>query len=630
VSNEKVHKAERSPVNGHPAAKSVQDAPSVPDAATEPAQAREPGRGLTTDVAWPRPAPKSANPEVRADLPPLPRPPLGLDKFAGLPRPSVPLPPPSEPKTLGKGEAVKLPPPPIVASRTAPCVESESPPQPTDAGALTQDPPSGIPQPRTTSAPPAPPKSGFMAAVDRSKAQLGRACAALLAPAFARSRALVGKVRSALPARAVEPVSALLDKARAGFRARAERMPGRRPAWLLAVLASVGLLVGVGLLGFVFSVVRHRENTDDDSSGTRTAFSSRPAPSSLLVSNPAATSAPVPALSSCAVAGASHVIAPVAVVAAGVEARTFGDGVALGFAPADHEAVAVRLDLGSLATTGSGSVRSDEPIRRVRPMPAPKDTFGLAVDADASGDLVRGRRTLPLDPPLQAGAVGSDLVWTSLGGPPAGKLWSLDGPEHLDALRGASEGSTGETTTAIAFRRGNAIWVGVARGNKSLAPSGALSHIDGLGTTIGSPAVAIDEGVVLIAWADRASSDEPWRLRIARMKAGGPLGEPASFTPPPGGPGGHVMSPGLAAVPGGRFLLVWTEGPTSRQRVRGITLTLSGQPVGRPLEISNDGINSGQGQVAVTASPGARGVVAFLEATDHGFEVAATPIACGS
>jgi hypothetical protein len=64
--------------------------------------------------------------------------------------------------------------------------------------------------------------------------------------------------------------------------------------------------------------------------------------------------------------------------------------------------------------------------------------------------------------------------------------------------------------------------------------------------------------------------------------------------------------------------------------VRGITLTLSGQPVGRPLEISNDGINSGQGQVAVTASPGARGVVAFLEATDHGFEVAATPIACGS
>jgi hypothetical protein len=90
------------------------------------------------------------------------------------------------------------------------------------------------------------------------------------------------------------------------------------------------------------------------------------------------------------------------------------------------------------------------------------------------------------------------------------------------------------------------------------------------------------------------------------------------------------MSPGLAALPGGRFLLVWTEGPKSRQRVRGITLTPSGEPVGEPLEISKEAVNSGQGQVAVTASPGARGVVAFLEATEDGFAVAATPIACGS
>jgi hypothetical protein len=64
--------------------------------------------------------------------------------------------------------------------------------------------------------------------------------------------------------------------------------------------------------------------------------------------------------------------------------------------------------------------------------------------------------------------------------------------------------------------------------------------------------------------------------------------------------------------------------------VRGITLTLSGEPVGGPLEISNKGINSGQGQIALTASAGPRGVVAFLEATADGFEVAATPIACGS
>jgi hypothetical protein len=133
----------------------------------------------------------------------------------------------------------------------------------------------------------------------------------------------------------------------------------------------------------------------------------------------------------------------------------------------------------------------------------------------------------------------------------------------------------------------------------------------------------------MVAWAERASPDEPWGLRIVHTKAGEPLGEPVTFTPPPGGPGGHVMSPGLAALPGRRFLLVWTEGPASRQRVRGITLTRWGQPVGRALEISDEAVRSGQGQAAVVvASTGIRGVVAFLAATEDGFALAATPIAC--
>jgi hypothetical protein len=460
-----------------------------------------------------------------------------------------------------------------------------------------------------------------MTAVDRAKALFKKSRAALLAPALARIKGLVGKVGSALPAPAVERIRALLDKAVAALPTGAQGTLRRRPPWLLPVVTMGGLLVGVGLVGLLFSIGGHRK--DGGAEATRT-------PTSPVASNSAAPSARVSSLSPCAAAGAARVVAPVALLAAGVEARPLGDGVALGFAPADHEAVALRLDLDTLATTGRANARSADPIRRVRPMLAAKDTLGVAVDADAQGDRVRGRRTLPLDPPLQAGALGSDLVWAHPGGPPVGKLWSLDQSlEDLDALRGASETTPSGTTTAIAFRRGSAIWVGVASGSEVLTPSGALSRIAGLGTTIGSPAVAIDGGGVLIAWADRASSDEPWRLRIAHMKAGDPPDEPATFTPPPGGPGGHVMSPGLAALPGRRFFLVWTEGPTSQKRVRGITLTLSGEPVGRPLEISNEGIHSGQGQVAVTGSPGARGVVAFLAATEDGVEVAATPIACG-
>jgi hypothetical protein len=449
-----------------------------------------------------------------------------------------------------------------------------------------------------------------MVALDRSKALLGTA----FAPLRARSRELVDKVGAALPAPAVERIRTLRDKALGALPARTQEMLRRRPAGLLAVAALAGLLV-VGLLGLLLSLGGRRNDKGAE-------------PSRMPPSPVATRSAPVPSPGPCAVAGAARVVAPVALVTAGVEARPFGDGVALGFAPADHEATAVRIDLHSLATIASARAHSAEPIRRVRAALAKNDTLGVAVDADASHDRVRGRGTLPLDPPLQAGALGNDLVWTRADEPPAGKLWSVDQSlEDLDALRGASETAASGTTTAIAFRRGSSIWMGVVSGNDALTPRGALSHVEGLGYKIGSPAVAIGEGVVMVAWADRPSSDEPWRVRIAYMKAGDPPGQPVTFSPPPGGPGGHVMSPALAALPGGRFLLVWTEGPASRQRVRGFTLTGTGQPVGAPLEITNEGVNSGQGQVAVTA---ARGVVAFLAATENGFELAVRPIACGS
>jgi hypothetical protein len=132
----------------------------------------------------------------------------------------------------------------------------------------------------------------------------------------------------------------------------------------------------------------------------------------------------------------------------------------------------------------------------------------------------------------------------------------------------------------------------------------------------------------MAAWADRASADDPWSLRWVRFKAGDSPGTPKTFTPPAGGQGGQAMSPGITAVPGGRFLLVWTEGPASLHHVRALTLSLDGVPVGRPLEISADGANAGQGQAAVGTAGG--GVVAFLESSDGGFRVAATPISCGA
>ncbi|MGH7438237.1 MAG: hypothetical protein ACRENE_21340 [Polyangiaceae bacterium] len=457
-----------------------------------------------------------------------------------------------------------------------------------------------------------------MTAVDSVKPLLDNTRASL-APALAKWRSLTGRAAGVLPAPAREWIRVRFDKVRASLPPGAQETLRRRPRLVPVVTIGV-LLVGLGLVGLVVSSIGRLFTGGAESSRARSRAIS--APASRAAATPASTRA-------CAVAGPARVVAPSAVVAAGVEARVLGDGVALGFAPSEREGAAVRVDVATAAPTGNATSLSDDPVRRVRPALGAKDALGLTVDSDTPGDGVHGRRTLPLDARLQAGAAGADIVWTRPGGPPAGKLWSVDRTaEDLDALRAATETSAGETTTALTFRRATAIWVGTATGTEALAPEGALSHVNGLGPVIGSPAVAIEEGIVMLAWADRASADVPWGLRVAHMKAGEPVGEPVSFAPPAGGPGGQVMSPGLTALPGGRFLVVWTEGPGQQQRVRALTLTLQGEPLGKVLEISTEGVNSGQGQAAVTSSAGGRGIVAYLQASKAGFEVAATPIAC--
>jgi hypothetical protein len=273
--------------------------------------------------------------------------------------------------------------------------------------------------------------------------------------------------------------------------------------------------------------------------------------------------------------------------------------------------------------------KSAEAVRRVVPLSSADGALSIATDVDRDGDPLQGRRTVPLDPPLDIGATGGKLAWGRPGATSGGAIWPLDGEGKVEALRGATDPGSPPpgSVIAIAMRFGGAIWMGTAGGHDALTAQGPLSRAAGMGDAVGSPAVAINDGVVVVAWADRASSTDPWRMRWVRFKAGEPAGEPGNFVPPAGGKGEQVMSPGLAAVPGGRFLLVWTDGPAARHDVRALTLSRDGLPLGKPLDISNRNDNAGQGQAAVNSAR--QGVVAFLESAEGGFHVAATPITCG-
>ena len=398
-----------------------------------------------------------------------------------------------------------------------------------------------------------------------------------------------------------------------------------RSRWFLPLVAVAGLAIGVGLVAWIASATRHR--SDAEAAAKEPASASAAEPAASEATEPSAAPPPVAVVSpaACTVSGERRVIGPKALVAAGVEVRALGDAVAVGFAPNEHQGVVERLDVDTLALSATANARSRISVRRVIPASWNKNGLGAALDTDRPHDALQGRRTVPTDPPLQLGVADGALQWARPNGPPAGKLWDLDGDGDVDALRAASDGASTKTL-GVVFRRANAVNIGLASGEGAPSAQGPLTRFAGAGAAIGSPTVALEDGIVFAAWADRAAADEPWRVRWVRFKAGESPGEPTVFSPPAGGPGEQTMSPAVVAVPGKRFLLVWTEGPQSRHDVRALTFGEDGAPIGSPLVISSEGANAGQAQIALTSS--GRGAIAFLESTDDGFQVAATPVTC--
>ncbi len=467
------------------------------------------------------------------------------------------------------------------------------------------------------------PRSGIQPLLDASK-RYAKRFVELSKRAFEGSKPLLAKAKPLFGR-----VEVLVKRAQAGLPEHSMLRSDSRPKWFLPVVAVAGLVVGIGLVGLIVSAARGGTRASDAPSASSSASASlaasvRPGASPSPAAAPPAAPAVLPA---CTVVGPPHVIGPNATVAAGVEVVRAADDLAIGFAPGEHEAMAVRVDPSSVSAISSARATSKDTVRRVTPTVSAKGALSLVVDADRKNDRLQGRRTVVASPAVQVGAVDGHVAWSRLGGPPAGQLWPIDGGDPVDALRGAVE-RAGSQTIAVAFRRSSSVWLGTLDDSgSSLAVRGDLSHVDGLGTAVGSPVIAISDGVVLAAWSDRPSSDTPWKLRWARFQAGQAAGAANAFAPPAGGKGEQTMSPGIAALPGGRFLLVWTEGPQSGHDVRALTLGPDGSPIGGPLTISTPGVNAGQGQAAVTES--GAGVVAFLQTGGSGFEVVATPVSCG-
>ena len=421
-----------------------------------------------------------------------------------------------------------------------------------------------------------------------------------------------------------------------------ELKAGRPPKnkLLIGVLAFFALCIGISFLAIVISLFRGKP------SEVTTETTSRASPSSSVPAMATASpteSAPVVAvpppdppkeepkpastessLGDCALAGEAHVVSPRAFVQSGVEAMAVPGAIALGFATDPRNGIGVTVDPASIGITTTVKSRAfGADARRMSPV-LEKGHLSLVADNDRRGDALRGRRVVATTPPIDVGVADGAIVWAPHGSNSFAKLFPLDGDGNVDAIRAVPLGTT--KGIAIAFRRGGNVLVGVAKGEAALTPEGSLGQIAGLGQ-VGSPAITTSGDAVIIAWSDRVGASDPWQIRWSKLAIGGAPDAPKTLAMPDGGLGVQSMSPSLAGLGAGRFVIAWSEGTPSHQ-VRAQSLGADGAPSGSALALSAAGVNAGQPQIAV--GPDGRGVVAFLAAKGRAFEIHATPIACAS
>jgi hypothetical protein len=412
--------------------------------------------------------------------------------------------------------------------------------------------------------------------------------------------------------------------------------PQRR--WILAAGGLAAVLVLVGLVRLVSggassskTVVVNAVPTGapatpspgEPSTGQTASTAPATAAQAAVVPSPAAASVaspPVTIAVACTAGGVAHVIAPKAQTRIGVEGAAGQSRLGLGFAIAEKEAMAVALDPTSLAALATTKHATKDPVKRVVPIVAAKG-LTAAADVDHKGERILGARSVA-DGSFVVGSADGKLVWAAHANDAPHAIWSLESDGPVEATRAVTLADGGY---AIAFRQGAAIYVGTTSADKMA--SGTLSRIAGLGPQIGSPALAASGDTVMVVWADRAATTDPWSLRMLRWQPGQAVGAPRVFPIPPGGLGEQAMSPGVTGVAGNRFLLAWTEGPIASHQVRAETLAATGEALGTAMTISAEGINAGQGQPIVLSD--GKGLVAYMASPAGAVaQVVATPVTC--
>ena len=382
---------------------------------------------------------------------------------------------------------------------------------------------------------------------------------------------------------------AVSSEAPVAFEPRFERGDAARPVPMAFWASAAGCALLLAAFGFSLRALSAAHPPD--------AVAAPQAPPPLVASQPPRAVA-APQLATPAALPGCTLLTPPARLAQSIErdvmpslAALDAEHVAIGFAGSRTEARGVVVNLTTLDARATFSQSGKRAVLGVAANPSDGKSFAVDRDdgtAASAATLDAERRTIV--------AVRRDAIVRRSAEQRAVTLWPFAANSAVTAPRVARLGE--RSGYALALREGGASgqlrfgWLDAAG-----APRGELQRIDAGVRWLGSPALAASEDGALVAFAGRDSEAEPWRLRLARVAAGGGVSAVSDFALGAEDLGAGAIAPALAAFDGKRWLLQWTQGEPGRLRVRVQMLNEALRPIAAPLPVSPMGANAGQGSV---------------------------------
>jgi hypothetical protein len=299
--------------------------------------------------------------------------------------------------------------------------------------------------------------------------------------------------------------------------------------------------------------------------------------------------------------------------------------LAVGFARDEGEPRGLVFDLaiGQVLRMHEPEAKVDG-LARVAPLVASGEVTFATLAAEQDG--LRQAVYVRAERPIAVGVVGEELAIVSEPGAAPKPLWKLPGAlERLQAVPigpGAAEGF------GVAYLATDRVWFGIAKTDGSIVREPVALES---ASKVGKPMLASDGRTVSVVYAEGVPGEVPVRVRWARVPVAAAADTetqadvPSPFVElPPGGPGGDAIAPDVAALPDGRWLLLWTEGTEGDRALRAQTFDARGNRLGAALRVSPETGNFGQGTVAVV---GDRAAVSFLLKSDS-YQLWGTVLQC--